>query len=83
MQNKISALLSEADRAAVLDAFGVISAKLSFLVDLTPAERQELPKMGDRSLAFVRKSVEMAQGGGGLFAGRVRSGEVQAGSGDL
>ena len=63
MQNRITATLLEADRQAVLEAFTTILTKLPFLVDLSQDERRELPKMGDKSVAFVRKSVEMAQEG--------------------
>jgi len=69
MQNRISATVSEADRKAVLDAFTIILTKLPFLVDLTPDKRRELPKMGDKSVAFVRKSVEMAQEGAAYLPG--------------
>ena len=69
MQNRINQTISEADRQAVLDAFTTILTKLPFLVDLTPDERRELPKMGDKSVAFVRKSVEMAQEGAAYLPG--------------
>jgi len=51
--NRINAALSETDRAAVLAAIETIKTKLPFLIDLTPKERQELPKMGDKTQAFV------------------------------
>jgi hypothetical protein len=51
--NRIDAALSETDRAAVLAAIETIKTKLPFLIDLTPKERQELPKMGDKTQAFV------------------------------
>lgn len=69
MQNSISTTLLEADRKAVLDAFTTILTKLPFLVDLTPDARRELPKIGDKSVAFVRKSVEMAQEGAAYLPG--------------
>ncbi|MCX6366808.1 MAG: hypothetical protein NTX57_08870, partial [Armatimonadetes bacterium] len=37
----------------VLAAIETIKTKLPFLIDLTPKERQELPKMGDKTQAFV------------------------------
>ena len=52
-ENRIDAVLSEADRAATLAAIETIKTKLPFLIDLTPKERQELPKMGDKTQAFV------------------------------
>lgn len=59
--NRVSATLSEADRKAVLDAIETIRTKLSFLIDLTPEQRRSLPKMGDKSRAFVAKALAIAQ----------------------
>jgi len=56
----ISAALSKEDRDAVMDAVAVIKEKLPFLVDLNAAERKSLPKMGDKSRAFVSKALEVA-----------------------
>jgi hypothetical protein len=53
--SNISTSLSAADKAAIEGAFNTIKAKLKFLIHLTPEERQELVKMGDKSLAFVSK----------------------------
>lgn len=60
-ENRVSAVLSEADRKAVLDAIETIRTKLSFLIDLTPEQRRSLPKMGDKSRAFVAKALAIAQ----------------------
>jgi hypothetical protein len=78
MQNRITATLSEADRQAVLEAFQTIMSKLPFLVSLTPEERRELPKMGDKSVAFVRKSVEMAQEGSDYLPGAFDAAEFKS-----
>jgi hypothetical protein len=59
--NRVSAVLSEADRKAVLDAIETIRTKLSFLIDLSPEQRRALPKMGDKSRAFVSKALAIAQ----------------------
>jgi hypothetical protein len=56
----ISATLTQSDRDAVMAAVATIKAKLSFLVDLTADERKALPKMGDKSRAFVSKALEVA-----------------------
>ena len=56
-ENRVSAVLSEADRKAVLDAVETIRQKLSFLIDLSPEQRRSLPKMGDKSRAFVAKAL--------------------------
>lgn len=60
-ENRVSAELSEADRKAVLDAIETIRTKLSFLIDLSPEQRRSLPKMGDKSRAFVAKALAVAQ----------------------
>jgi hypothetical protein len=59
--NRVSATLSEADRQAVLAAVETIRQKLPFLVDLSPEQRRALPKMGDKSRAFVAKALAVAQ----------------------
>lgn len=56
----ISATLAQADREAVMAAVATIKEKLSFLIDLTADDRKALPKMGDKSRAFVSKALEVA-----------------------
>ncbi|MEH2070841.1 MAG: hypothetical protein V7K47_22210 [Nostoc sp.] len=56
----ISATLSQTERDAVLQAISTIKEKLPFLVDLSSEERKALPKMGDKSRAFVSKALEVA-----------------------
>jgi hypothetical protein len=58
--NRISATLAQQDREAVMTAIATIKTKLPFLIDLTMEERKALPKMGDKSLAFVSKALEVA-----------------------
>ena len=60
-ENKISATLSDADKQAVLSAIQTIRQKLPFLIDLTPEERHALPKMGDKSRAFVEQALNVAE----------------------
>ncbi|MDZ8261866.1 hypothetical protein [Nostoc sp. ChiQUE01b] len=57
--NKVSAKLSSADREAVMQAITTICEKLPFLIDLTTEERKALPKLGDKSRAFVSKALEI------------------------
>lgn len=57
--NHISATLAQKDREAVLTAIATIKEKLPFLVDLTLEQRKSLPKMGDKSRAFVSKAMEV------------------------
>jgi hypothetical protein len=56
----ISATLTKEDREAVIAAVATIKQKLPFLMDLTAEERKSLPKMGDKSRAFVSKALEVA-----------------------
>ncbi|APB34158.1 hypothetical protein GlitD10_1832 [Gloeomargarita lithophora Alchichica-D10] len=58
--NRVSAVLSKEDCEAILAAFNTIKTKLPFLIDLTKEERVALPKMGDKSRAFVTKALEVA-----------------------
>jgi hypothetical protein len=57
----ISAAISDQDMESIKKSLDSIDSKLSFLVHLTPTERRDLFKMGDKSLAFVKKSVMAAQ----------------------
>jgi hypothetical protein len=59
--NRISATLSAADAKAVMDAINTIRTKLPFLLDLTLEERRALPKMGDKSRAFVSQALDVAK----------------------
>jgi hypothetical protein len=56
----ISATLTPEQRDAVMQAVATIKTNLPFLVDLSPEERKTLPKMGDKSRAFVSKALEVA-----------------------
>ncbi|WP_375510475.1 hypothetical protein [uncultured Nostoc sp.] len=56
----ISATLAQTDRDTVLQAISTIKEKLPFLVDLSSDDRKTLPKMGDKSRAFVSKALEVA-----------------------
>ena len=60
VQNLVSAKLSPADRQEIIDAIKTIRDKMPFLVDLTPEERRSLPRMSDKSRAFVRKTLDVA-----------------------
>lgn len=58
--NRVSAALSSADRQEVMDAIKTIKDKLPFLIDITPEDRRSLPRMGDKTRAFVSKALEVA-----------------------
>lgn len=59
--NRISTMLSQAGREAVMSAVTTIREKLPFLIDLSAEERKSLPKMGHKSRAFVSKALEVAK----------------------
>ena len=50
--NRISAVVLPADKAAILTKLTEINALLPFLINLTKDERITLPKLGSASLAF-------------------------------
>lgn len=60
-QNLVAGTLSDANKQAVLDAIATIRSKLPFLISLSDDERRSLPKMGDKSVAFMQKGYEFAQ----------------------
>jgi hypothetical protein len=59
--NRIDATLSPSDLTAIMDAINTIRTKLPFLLDLTKDDRHTLPKMGDKSRAFVSQALEVAK----------------------
>jgi hypothetical protein len=58
--NQISATLSKADRDRVLAGFENTLKLMPFLCDLSAEQRQSLFRVGDKSLAFIRKAREAA-----------------------
>jgi hypothetical protein len=52
---------------AVLTSLNDIQTKLPFLIDLTVDDRRTLPKMGDRSRAFVDQGLVMATQNEGIL----------------
>ncbi len=58
--NRVSATLSTTDQDAVMTAIATIREKLPFLIDLSTTERASMLKLGDKSLAFVKKALEVA-----------------------
>lgn len=53
--NRISAVVPAEDVTEILGSIAAIRAKLPFLLTLSPQERRELPKMGDKSIGFDDK----------------------------
>lgn len=60
-ENKVSAVLSAEDVESIINSIQQIKDKLPFLIDLSTEEKKNLPKLGDKSIAFVNKAVEVAQ----------------------
>jgi hypothetical protein len=65
--NRFQWNLSDDDRAAINAAVATLNDKLlPRLAQLTPADRRNLPKMGDKTVAFVRKAADYARGNPGF-----------------
>nr|WP_321358424.1 hypothetical protein [uncultured Draconibacterium sp.] len=62
MEDRFSFELNEEEQGDVNNALRTLISVLGpKLMTLTPDERKELPKMGDKSVAFVEKAIEYAQ----------------------
>lgn len=62
MENKVAFVLSDEEKTQVMDAVGVLTAVLEpKLTNLSADDKKELPKMGDKTVAFVEKSLEYAE----------------------
>jgi hypothetical protein len=59
--NKISVAIPAADMSVMLNAIDTLNSKLTFLLSLSEADRKELPKMGDKTIAFVTKCLDYAK----------------------
>lgn len=59
-QNRISATFPAADQDKFLKGISALQKLVPFAVSLTADERAALHRVGDRSLAFVRKAAEAA-----------------------
>ncbi len=57
----ISAEITQAQYDAMVVKLNELKALLTFLVNLTPEERQALPKMGESKQPFVTKALQYAQ----------------------
>ncbi|MBD2107672.1 hypothetical protein [Nodosilinea sp. FACHB-13] len=58
--NYISATLSPQARDEIMGAISAIRAKLPFIIDVAPKVKRSMPKMGDKSRAFVQKALDVA-----------------------
>ncbi len=59
-KHRVSGVMTEADRQAIMDAISTIKNRMPYLIALTTEERRKIFKMGDKSVAFVNKSLEVA-----------------------
>jgi hypothetical protein len=66
-ENLVSGTLSSEAGVAVKAALETIRQKLPFLIGLDPDARRSLPRMGDKSRAFVRKCLEVANQNPGML----------------
>lgn len=61
IRNLIDAVLSQEDENLVIQKTNEIEALLSFMENLSPEERQTLPKMGMKGLDFVEKTLRYGE----------------------
>ena len=66
-ENRVSGVLSSEDVAVINAAIETVRQKMPFLMGLDPEARRSLPRMGDKSRAFVRKSLEVADQNPGML----------------
>jgi hypothetical protein len=59
-QNIVSGTLTETQKTAIQGAVTTILTNLPFAVDLTPQQRHDLMKAGDKSLAFIHRCRDLA-----------------------
>jgi len=58
MENRVSITISNEAITAINAAIATIEQNLPTLINLTAEDRKSLPKMGDKTLAFVNKTLE-------------------------
>lgn len=76
-QNLISFQLTTGDLAAVDGALKTLEDRLVSLIDLSPAQRRALVKMGDKSEAFARKAVEVLNNNPNVLPGNFDLAELR------
>jgi hypothetical protein len=61
-ENAVSIQIPAAELKKMLDAFKIIESVLKpYLIALTPEERKQLPKMSDKTVPFVEKTLDYAK----------------------
>jgi len=66
--NTISATLSTEDQQAIHAAIDTLRQKLPFLIDLNIKDRVGMSKLGDKTVGFVQKAVQIANEHPQMFA---------------
>lgn len=61
METRISGTIGPETKQTILGEIDSIENKLTFLINLKAEDRHNLAKMGDKTLAFVTKSLEYAK----------------------
>ena len=61
MENKVSITIDEEAMTTISQALTAIRQNLPELINLKEEERHVLPKMGDKTVAFVNKNLEYAK----------------------
>ena len=64
----ISATLSSEDQQAILAAANTIRQKLPFLIDLNTQDRKGMQKLGNKTVGFVQKALQIANEHQSMFA---------------
>ncbi len=70
-ENKVSAVLPDADKASVMASAGQIKTNLPFLINLTKEERKKSRKMGAKSVEYVSLNLQGAESFGTLIPATV------------
>jgi hypothetical protein len=75
--NKISVAITAADMGVMLTAINDLNSKLNFLLALSEEDRKDLPKMGDKTVAFVNKCFDYAKANPALVPTYVEMAEFE------
>ncbi|SHN35115.1 hypothetical protein SAMN04488057_1253 [Cyclobacterium lianum] len=76
--NSISIQIPEAELTSIREALNTLKTTLGpYLIALTPAQRQTVPKMSDGTIPFVEKAMEYAQADGQFLPPYVQLQEME------
>jgi len=60
-RQRVSATLTPAQRDAILADIAALKQKMAFLINLDPADKRSMPKMGDDSRGFVSRARDLVR----------------------